>query len=356
MAETFDCPKCGAPINYDPDKFINQQTMSCPYCGESVIIPENLRRSAPVMTDTIVTDTRRVTDVRRPLTGFLVVGIAVALIICAVTLFTVSSIRSSLLRAIGESVPTSPAEAVHNLFPTIAPLLTDVADIPNTQIETPTPADSPTPTVDTTATAQVANNILFEQQSNWPVILQEKFVNDQRNWDIGVDNNDKALEEYSIAGGKYTWKITSKKSMGTFAFPDMPVQTDLYVSADIQMTTANDDPNDRFGIVIRMTPKDDTFYFFGVDTSGTYSLSMYDGNWHDMLANQTDHLKPDQVNHLAVSMQGSQIILSINNVVVDSYQDDQLPSGDAGLGAYLDAPGEDATIVFSNLTVRAPKK
>lgn len=40
MSRTFECPKCGAPIDYDggPDF-----TIECPYCKTSVIVPEELR-------------------------------------------------------------------------------------------------------------------------------------------------------------------------------------------------------------------------------------------------------------------------------------------------------------------------
>jgi hypothetical protein len=353
MAETFDCPKCGAPINYEPDQHLDQQTMSCPYCGESVIIPTDLRRTSPPVTpvNTVV-----VTEVSRRPNGFLIVGCAAVFIILAIILFTVTSLKGAFLKASVVSTPTSPEVAVQNILATVGSITSNLKA--TMEITTPTPSESSTPTLDTTATAQVANNILIEQQSNWPVLMQEKFVNNQRNWNIGTDNTDLALEEYSIAGGKYTWKITSKKGMGTFSFPDMPVQTDLYVSADILMTTTIANPADQAGIIFRNSAKDNTFYFFGVNPVGSYSLTMYDGsNWSDLIStNQTDQLRPNEVNHLAVSMQGDQILLVINNVVIDSYQDTQLASGDAGLGIYLDAAGEDATIIFSNFYVRTPKK
>jgi hypothetical protein len=40
MTETFACPTCGAPLKYEggPDF-----TFPCPYCGNSVIVPENIR-------------------------------------------------------------------------------------------------------------------------------------------------------------------------------------------------------------------------------------------------------------------------------------------------------------------------
>jgi len=275
MAETFDCPKCGAPINFEPDQHINQQTMPCPYCGESIIIPANLRPPEPTANNTVATFPNVIVNstvvtlpeaetaatvakgVRRAASGALVVSILVVLIICAVTIFTVTSIRSTLLQTLAQIAPANQGAPVQPVWATVGPKPTDA---PTVQAATPTPTVPPAPTVDTTATAQIANNTLLDQQSNWPVLLQEKFLNNQRNWDVGSDTTDLAVESYSIAGGKYTWKITSKNAMGTFTFPDMAVQTDLYISADIQMTTASSNPADQAGIIFRHSSKDNTFW------------------------------------------------------------------------------------------------
>jgi DNA-directed RNA polymerase subunit RPC12/RpoP len=39
MAHAFNCPNCGAPLDYDG----NDPIIRCPYCKSSVIVPENLR-------------------------------------------------------------------------------------------------------------------------------------------------------------------------------------------------------------------------------------------------------------------------------------------------------------------------
>ena len=124
------------------------------------------------------------------------------------------------------------------------------------------------------------------------------------------------------------------------------------------MTTSSQNSGDQAGIIFQHSVKDKTFYFFSVNPNGAYSLSTYDGsNWNDLIPDgQTDQLKPKQVNHLAVSMQGGQILLIINNTVVNSFEDSQFTSGTAGLGLNLSAGGEDATVIFTNFYVRAPKK
>jgi uncharacterized Zn finger protein (UPF0148 family) len=46
MAETFDCPKCGAPVKFN---IVEQAagTVTCDFCGETILIPENLRPIPP---------------------------------------------------------------------------------------------------------------------------------------------------------------------------------------------------------------------------------------------------------------------------------------------------------------------
>ncbi len=39
MSDTFNCPNCGAPLDYHG----NDPIIRCPYCSSSVIVPENLR-------------------------------------------------------------------------------------------------------------------------------------------------------------------------------------------------------------------------------------------------------------------------------------------------------------------------
>jgi DNA-directed RNA polymerase subunit RPC12/RpoP len=44
MGKTFECPTCGAPLDYDGAK----TTQRCPYCNNSVIVPEELHPDSVV--------------------------------------------------------------------------------------------------------------------------------------------------------------------------------------------------------------------------------------------------------------------------------------------------------------------
>jgi DNA-directed RNA polymerase subunit RPC12/RpoP len=47
MADSFDCPKCGAPVKYNSAEQGNLATITCLYCGESIVIPAAMRSQPP---------------------------------------------------------------------------------------------------------------------------------------------------------------------------------------------------------------------------------------------------------------------------------------------------------------------
>ena len=48
MANAFDCPKCGAPVKYNSAEQSNLATIPCPYCGETIVIPAEIRQQPSV--------------------------------------------------------------------------------------------------------------------------------------------------------------------------------------------------------------------------------------------------------------------------------------------------------------------
>ncbi len=43
MLKTFDCPKCGGPVNYEQDVVGANLTAKCPYCSSSLSVPDEMR-------------------------------------------------------------------------------------------------------------------------------------------------------------------------------------------------------------------------------------------------------------------------------------------------------------------------
>jgi hypothetical protein len=44
LAETFSCPMCGAPLTYQDG---DGTTITCPYCHNSVVVPQEVRHVLP---------------------------------------------------------------------------------------------------------------------------------------------------------------------------------------------------------------------------------------------------------------------------------------------------------------------
>jgi hypothetical protein len=378
MAESLDCPKCGAPVDLNTVEQSDAGTIKCPYCGETVVLPKGLRkRRAPQTTLTGEEFRQKIFQVasnetpgearkkaNRSMAGCLAVGVITALAVVAYIVLIVFKGPATHPASASQKDATDPMLTQASMFMQAATQIVEAVKTSHT-LPPPTIAVTRTPRVNIAATeqadreaTQTVQSTLAAEQAGWPVLLQEKFANNRLNWTTGSSNDALAVEDFTIAKNQYTWQVTSKKSMGTFSFPDMADQSDVYVSVDLQVTASSENPDDQAGIVFRRLPDDSSFYFFGVSMSGVYSLSFYDGSsWYEMITNtETTLLDPQGVNHLAVSMQGDQILLMINDSVVDSFEDTRLTSGGAGLGINLGAPGEDVSLVFSNFSVRAPKK
>jgi LSD1 subclass zinc finger protein len=56
MPKKFDCPSCGAPLDYDGG---SDYTIRCPFCNNSVIVPEELRPTAVRRVQAPVVQTQR---------------------------------------------------------------------------------------------------------------------------------------------------------------------------------------------------------------------------------------------------------------------------------------------------------
>jgi len=361
MAASFDCPKCGAPVKYSSVEQGYLETITCPYCGESIVIPVGMRGKPPAanpVNKSSVADQlnsldpgdrqefeqllkeveekktsptpdwqkedARIASQNKMFKRIGTAGTIIGLVVAALALIPVVIMGCvALYAAISPAFSSSAKTAAGN--------------------------------VTATRTAQSA---VFSVQNNWPMLIQDGFTNNKYNWTTGTDNNDRALEQKTLTGGKYIWEFTSKHNVCEISFPDMPVQKDLLVSLDVQITSTSHSPDDKAGIVFRHTASKPSFYFFGLSPNGGFFLSMFDGSsWHNLIDPTTSAaIKSNQVNQIAVSMAGSQILLEINNQVVGDYQDDSLTSGDAGVGLNLSDAGIDAKATFSKFYVKAPKE
>ena len=352
MTDSFDCPRCGAPVKYNSAEQGYLETITCPYCSESIIIPPSMRPQPPapqpnssdaedeeLSEELLEAEKQKQTSptpdwqkeeakiVRQQKIDKKIgtAGTIIGLVVGGIALIPVVIMGCVAIYAVISSAfsPGAKAAAGH---------------------------------ITATRTAQ---SEVFSVQNNWPMVIQDGFNNNKLNWTTGTDNNDRALEQKTITGSKYIWEFTSKHNVCEISFPDMPVQKDVLVSVDMQVTSTSHSQDDKAGIVFRHSDAKPSFYFYAVSpTNGSFSLSMYDGSsWHTLINPTTSAaIKSNQVNQMAVSMAGSQILLEINHQVVGDYQDDSLTSGDAGVGLNLSDAGINAKATFSNFYVKAPQK
>jgi len=114
MSKKFDCPSCGAPLDYDasPD-----YTIRCPFCNNSVIVPEELRpkpvRNAPAP----VVQTQPTTGSRLPC---VILAVAVAVVLIGIIPVALLISRSAKLAA----NPQNTQKTI--ISPTKVPLATEV--------------------------------------------------------------------------------------------------------------------------------------------------------------------------------------------------------------------------------------
>ncbi len=88
-----------------------------------------------------------------------------------------------------------------------------------------------------------------------------------------------------------------------------------------------------YGGLIARYQNDDNFYFFAVDNDGKFQIQLrQDGAWRTVRA-WTQHKTLTEGSHRQMSVvdDGAVLQLVVNDTVVDSVRDPQLPGGDVGL-------------------------
>jgi outer membrane protein assembly factor BamB/DNA-directed RNA polymerase subunit RPC12/RpoP len=114
-AQEFNCPKCGAPIEYNGE---DSPTIRCPYCSTSVMVPEALRPAKPLETMQFQMPSAPAAK-SRP--GCLVAIIAlVILIIAAVSIVPIIA-SQQIVSSVSDSVQTVVVEMPVPAEPTSAP-------------------------------------------------------------------------------------------------------------------------------------------------------------------------------------------------------------------------------------------
>ena len=319
MPAAFDCPKCGAPLSFEPHP--GDETVECAFCHETVIIPKELRVPLP----RVVYQPPPPVRSSRPSAAIIAI-VGVVLVAVCVAIFIIAN----------------PSDQSTTDFPT------DTSSVLS-------PADSATATFEAQATSDALQPILALEQA-WSASFTEPFTDNSHNWRNGDVRDSYISGNRSISGGTYSWNITAVQSTSDFSFPDMPETANFYASVDMKLISMPDDPDADAGMAFRYNSTDGSWYYFSVNNQGQYYFGWYNGSDWETLIPETDSaaILIGQTNRLTVGVRGSQFIFLINGQLVDHFVDDNLKSGTLGLGLNLPQTGEKATVEFSNFTVLSP--
>lgn len=336
MDATFNCPDCGAPISFDP--YPGDTTVECTYCGETVIIPLDLRIPMPP----IVSSQPIPTPQPWRLSWVQAAGFSIVIIIAGVLAYQSANAPSENYDQVDLQVSTSIAEQ-------------STTEAAQAQLDTEAQATRQAQdAIVASATAEALQPILKQEQS-WQVLLTDKFNDTNSGWDSGDVRESNLNGQREINTGKYHWDVTSSASTFNSSFPNTADQTDILASVDIKYKSMPDDTSADAGLVLRYIDADQTWYYFSVNQVGQYYFGWHDGQEWRTLIPETDTaaFHPGEINRLSVGVQGSQFIFLINDQVIDSFHNTNLKTGKTGLGVNLPQAGENAVVDFSNFRLQA---
>ena len=182
-------------------------------------------------------------------------------------------------------------------------------------------------------------------------LFQDDFSDPNSGWDSGSSLNGST----DYGSGDYVIRVETKQ-YSLWANPSRSFDGDVSVEVDAVPVTGPD--ANEMGVICRYQDVDN-FMYASIGDDGYYAIyEIKDGQTTVLTGNgqlvTSDAIHQGQVsNHLKFVCKGSQYILSVNGLEVDTATDDSFNSGDVGLlaGAF-DTGG--VKIDFDNFLVTAP--
>jgi DNA-directed RNA polymerase subunit RPC12/RpoP len=340
-ASTFNCPKCGGGLTAAS----SAAEIKCPYCGNTVIVPEELR--APFLENEQALEMERAASTAGKFAVGVVGGtlalpiviIVLTFCIIAATFFFVSQMLNQTFSSVAQftqptalssfltSIP-NPTEAPR---PTAAPRAT--ATPRATSLPTPLPAATPTPYT--------------------KVLLKDDFSDTSSGWDR--KNSSDYILDYVKGGYRI---FIGKENGGQFVWTDK-VFSNASVEADVKKIGGPEDA--WFGVTCRM--KEGTGgYAFKLSMDGSYEIDKYTfAASGDKLATLTDGtmspdtLKTTDANHIRAACDHNTLSLFVNEQFVSQTSDGAFTSGGAGFVSLTGDSGQSGVDqLYSNFVVKGP--
>ncbi len=106
MQKTFDCPKCGAPVNYEANSPLASSTARCPYCNSTLSVPDEMRGRPAQIISQVNIDLR---NTGSKATKWLLVIVLVPVIGAIIIVIAVSGIMVPVLRGLSSPPAGAPS-------------------------------------------------------------------------------------------------------------------------------------------------------------------------------------------------------------------------------------------------------
>ncbi len=340
---TFNCPKCGAALTATG----NAAEMQCPYCGNTVIVPPELRATPSFeMPQITLVEEQAAGNVGKVVATTVGISLALPILIGVITLciigatfFFVSQMLSQTFSGVAQFAnPTSIAAFATNIpAPTVAPRATATARLTatpsSTPLPTPLPAATPTPYA--------------------KVLLKDDFSNPSSGWDR--KNSSDYILDY-VKGG---YRIFIGKNNGGELVWIKDGYTNVSVEADAKKIGGPDAA--WFGVLCRV--KDGAGgYAFEVSLDGSYEIDKYtftpSGDQTATLTSGSlnpNALKAGEATHLRAVCDHTTLALFVNEQFVSQTSDADFSTGGVGILSLTGGSGASGVDhLFSNFVVKGP--
>lgn len=198
--ESFNCPNCGAPLDYDGS---GAPTIRCPYCQTSVVVPETLRPEPDETPEVVINlSPGELTQQRRSGSG-LVIGFIIFIVLIVGVTTIVPIVLSMQAQKVANQVMSEQFSQVKGVLTEIPGKLTPSA------IPSHTPKPSPTP-------AYMNPKLTFGQKGTGPGMFNDaRYIAIDHQGMVYVADYQGGRVQVFDSTGKYLrqWKVGSAKTI-----------------------------------------------------------------------------------------------------------------------------------------------
>ena len=205
-----------------------------------------------------------------------------------------------------------------------------------------------------TAQAQSLATSIAATQAAWSVAISETFQDNNRQWPVGLHQDNSLGADIKIPDGQYAWTVNVRRGNSYLNFipKDAPQFGDFYAAVDVKLLGGGEGGNYAYGLIFRHL--NDDYGFFGIQADGSFRvLTVFGTGIYQMILSSSPAIRPNAVNRIAVRGVGSDFVCEINGEMVHIVTEDFVP-GDIGLGVDAISSAGEARVVFDNFEVRAP--